>query len=235
MLRRSLSTAVMVLCLLFARQAVFAQDGDLKERTAEAPPDSLQIPAGTHVLLRMVNAVSTRQAQVGDRLYLETAYPVFESGRLLVPQGSWVMGTVTAVKRPARIKGGGELQVHFDSLTLPNGVSRSFHSDVGAIDQDGSNKLDREKGTIQSKSDKGAATATTIGSTAGGAALGTAIGAAAGHAAEGAALGAAGGLASGLVGVLLSRRPDAMLARGSTVEMVLDRPLVYAPADIPAK
>ncbi|MCX6628701.1 MAG: hypothetical protein NTW28_13860, partial [Candidatus Solibacter sp.] len=33
--------------------------------------------------------------------------------------------------------------------------------------------------------------------------------------------------AAGMMGVLLSRGPDAVLARGSTLEMVLDRPISF--------
>jgi type IV secretion system protein VirB10 len=43
----------------------------------------------------------------------------------------------------------------------------------------------------------------------------------------GAGVGAAAGAAAGLVGVMLTRGPDAVLAKGTTLEMVLDRPLVF--------
>jgi len=45
-------------------------------------------------------------------------------------------------------------------------------------------------------------------------------------------IGVAGGAAGGLIAVLATHAPDAMLARGSTVEMVLDRPLVYDPSEL---
>jgi type IV secretion system protein VirB10 len=35
-----------------------------------------------------------------------------------------------------------------------------------------------------------------------------------------------------MVGVLLSRGPDAVLARGSTLEMVLDRPISYTEREL---
>ena len=43
----------------------------------------------------------------------------------------------------------------------------------------------------------------------------------------GTGIGAAAGAAAGMIGVLLSRGPDAVLARGSTLEMVLDRPISF--------
>jgi type IV secretion system protein VirB10 len=48
----------------------------------------------------------------------------------------------------------------------------------------------------------------------------------------GVGIGAAAGAAAGLVGVLASRGPEAVLARGSTLEMVLDRPLSFDEAEL---
>jgi hypothetical protein len=203
----------------------------LKERPA-VPADAFQVEPGTHILLNMINSVSTKQAVVGDRLYLETAFPVMVNGKIVVPQGSWVTGTVTAVKRPGRVKGRGELEVRFDSLTLPNGVSRNFKGDLGALDATNGGTLDREHSQVKGPGDKAGDARTVIGATAAGAAIGTGIGAAAGHLGTGGLVGLAGGAAGGLIGVLASRGPDAMLPRGSTVEMVLDRPIVYSPAEL---
>jgi type IV secretion system protein VirB10 len=182
----------------------------------------------------MINSVSTKQSVAGDRIYLETAFPVMVNGRMVIPRGSWVTGTVTEVTRPKRgLKGNGELAVRFDSLTLPNGVTRSFRSDIGALDATNSGTLDREHGTVKGPGrDKKEAAQTIVLTTVGGASAGTAIGAATGHLGGGSAIGVAGGAAAGLITVLASRRPDAMLQRGMTVEMVLDRPIVYNPEEL---
>ena len=50
----------------------------------------------------------------------------------------------------------------------------------------------------------------------------------------GTGIGAAAGAAAGLAGVLLSRGPDTVLAQGSSVEMVLERPLVFTAGEIPS-
>jgi type IV secretion system protein VirB10 len=50
--------------------------------------------------------------------------------------------------------------------------------------------------------------------------------------ATGAGIGAAAGAAAGLIGVMMSRGPDAMLERGTTLEMVLDRDLRYLAAEL---
>lgn len=204
----------------------------LKPR-AETPPDNAyHIEPGTHILLNMINSISTRQASVGDALYLETAFPVLSNGKIVIPQGSWVKGTVTSVKRPGRIKGRGLLQVRFDSLTLPNGVTRNFRADIGSLDARSSETLNKENGKIKSAGDKKGDAETIAGTTVTGAIIGSGIGAAAGNAAKGAGVGVGAGAPAGLLGVLMSRGPDAMLTKGSTVEMVLDRPLTFTDQDL---
>jgi type IV secretion system protein VirB10 len=180
-----------------------------------------RIDAGTHILLSMVNAVSTKQAQVGDRLYLETSFPVMSGDRIVIPQGSWVTGTVTSVRRGHALKGKGELRVQFDSLTLPNGVSRNLHSDIG-------NKAPGDDGPRPERTTAGTVVETTVG----GAGIGSAIGAATGRVGTGAAVGAAAGLGAGLVAVLLTRDRDERLPKGATVELVLDHAVEYSDVEL---
>jgi hypothetical protein len=51
-----------------------------------------EIPQGTHVLLRMVNAVSTRTAREGDHVYLRTASPILVDGQFVVPAEGGAIG-----------------------------------------------------------------------------------------------------------------------------------------------
>lgn len=203
----------------------------LKQRT-DLAPGSLSVAPGTRILLSMINSVSTKQATVGDRIYLETAFPVLANGRIVVPQGSWVTGTVTEVKRPGRMRGRGELQVRFDSLTLPNGVSRDFRADLGSIDARDDQRLKREDSKISGPGDKSGDLGKVVGATTAGTVIGSGVGGAAGNLGRGAGIGGAAGAASALAGVLLTRGPDATLTKGSTVEMVLDRPLVFQDAEL---
>ena len=89
---------------------------------------------GTRIPLNLINSVSTKHSAEGDRIYLETAFPIIADGRIVIPPGSYVAGTITQVKRPGRVKGRGELYLRFDSLTLPNGVTRDFRARVGNLD-----------------------------------------------------------------------------------------------------
>jgi type IV secretion system protein VirB10 len=169
---------------------------------------------------------------VGDRVYLETAFPILADGRIVVPVGSYVIGTVTQIKKPGRVKGRGELYVRFDSLTLPNGVTRDFRARIGGMDGGSNEELDRAEGKVRSEGNK-AGDARTVGEAAGvGASVGMIAGNAAGHLGMGAGIGAAAGAAAGMAGVLLTRGPDAVLAKGSTIEMLLDRALSFKESEL---
>lgn len=188
---------------------------------------------GTKIPLSLLNSVSTKHSVEGDRVYLETVFPILSGGRIVIPTGSHVAGTVTSVKRPGRAKGRGELYVRFDSLILPNGVVRDFRARMGTMDGAASEEFDRKEGVIKSEGNKGGDVATIATGATTGAAIGSIAGAASrGSGLAGAGIGAAAGATVGLVGVLFSRGPDAVLSKGSTVEMVLDRQLQFEDSDL---
>jgi hypothetical protein len=203
-----------------------------RDAAKPANPDDLVVPTGTKVPLSMINSISTKTAADGERVYLETVFPIMVNGHVVIPPGSYVAGTVTDAKRPGRVKGRGELWIRFDSLTLPNGVTRDFRARLGSLDGTAPETLDKSEGKIKGEGDK-AGDLKTVGESAGvGATLGSLAGAAAGRPGMGAGIGAAAGATAGLIGVLVSRGPDAVLARGTTMEMVLDRPLQFSASDI---
>ena len=197
------------------------------------PPAGYTIAAGTRIPLVLLNAVGAKHSLEGDRVYLRTAYPVVVRGRIVVPPGSDVAGTLTFVKQPGRAAGRGELFIRFDSITLPNGVSRDFRARVDAVDAAANAHVDRQEGAVKGEGDKAGDARTVGGATVAGAAVGGIAGTAAGHGGMGTAVGAAAGAAAGLAKVLLSRGPDTVLAAGGSVEMVLEHPLVFASEEIP--
>ena len=211
------------------------QDSALKKgdaQTEAANPDEFVVPAGTKIPLSMINSISTKTASEGERIYLETVFPILANGRVVIPPGSYVAGTITGAKRPGRVKGKGELFVRFDSLTLPNGVTRDFRARMGSLDGTAPGKLDKSEGKVTGEGDK-AGDLKTIGTAAGaGAGAGSLGGAGLGHPIQGAGIGAAAGAAAGLMYVLLSRGPDAVLAKGTTMEMVLDRQIQYTASEV---
>jgi type IV secretion system protein VirB10 len=200
---------------------------------AEDPAASpFTVQPGTRIPLSMINSVNTKNSAEGDRVYLQTVFPILANGKIVIPPGSYVEGTVTEVKRPGRVKGKGELFLRFDSLTLPNGVTRDFRSRVGAIDGRADEKLMRTEGKIQSEGNKAGDVQTVGVAAASGASLGAIIGASSSRAGLGAGIGGAAGAAAGLMGVLLTRGPEATLPKGSTIEMLLDRPLSFSEQEI---
>jgi len=196
-----------ILPLLLAVSAI-AQEESARPglRTPEKPAVNLvALQPGTKIPLTLLNTLSSKQTAEGDRVYLETLYPVILNGRIVVPQGSYVSGTVTEVKRPGRVKGRGELFLRFDSLTLPNGVTRDFRARIGGMEGGGNNELEREEGKIKGGGSKGD-DARTIGQAAQmGTITGGIAGAASGRPITGIAGGAGAGAAAGLAGVLLAR------------------------------
>src|SRR3989454_3029609 len=184
--------------------SVWAQSAEEKEegwRKSDQSSGNYIVEPGSKVPLSLINSVSTKHSVEGDRIYLETVFPILVNGKIVIPPGSYVAGTVTQVKRPGRMKGRGEIYLRFDTLTLPNGVTRDFRARVGQLDGRATEELDRTEGKIRSEGNKGG-DARTIGEAAGaGASVGAiAGGASGGHYGMGAGIGAAAGATAGGVG-----------------------------------
>src|SRR5580698_1589647 len=207
--------------ILLAAGSLWAQD------QAVSPTAEFTVESGVKIPLSLINSVSTKHSQEGDKVYLETAFPILANGRIVIPVGSYVSGTVTEIKKPGRVKGRGEIYVRFDTLTLPNGVTRDFRSRMGSLDASSTGNLDRAEGRVESEGDKLGDTRTIAETTATGASVGSIAGAASKSIPMGLGIGAGAGAAAGLIAVLAMRGPDAVLSKGSTVEMILDRPLSF--------
>ena len=187
----------------------------LMRRETGPPPvvPDVVIHAGTHIPLTFRNNVDTRHSREGDHIYLQTAFPVAQDGRVVLPRGSFVTGIVTGIKQPGHLAKG-ELSIRFDLLTLPNGVKRDLRSRLASGDE----------GAVDGQPDRGADARKVAGEAGRGASVGVMTGGAAGHAGMGAGI---GGAAGGLASVLFSRGADASLPIGTTVDMVLDRDLRF--------
>ncbi|MGH9685192.1 MAG: hypothetical protein ACRD4S_16465 [Candidatus Acidiferrales bacterium] len=179
------------------------------------------VPTGTHIPLVLHNAISTRSARPGDPVYFETLFPVMVGGKVAIPAGSYVSGEVTDAKRPGRVKGRAELMIKLNTLILPNAYMIDLNAVPSNAGTGGAETVNNE-GKVIGDSDKASDAGTVVKDTAAGAG----IGAIAGRGAQGAGIGAGIGVVAGLATVLLSRGPEAELPRGTTVEVVLDRPIL---------
>ncbi|MBL8214380.1 MAG: hypothetical protein JNK87_26905 [Bryobacterales bacterium] len=185
-------------------------------------PESLTIPSGTRVLLRVNQLISTKIVKAGDRLYLETAVPVTAEQRVVIPRGSQVTALVKQANRGGRGGTSGELVLEFTSIILANGTQRDIQSHLSSAD---GRPFDRGQGGMRGQRSK-VEDAGTIGNTA---SAGASLGSLGGHMGTGAAAGAAAGLA----GIFAKRGPDVEIAAGSMLEMSLDRDLQYNVRELP--
>ena len=199
--------AYLALPLGFFAQSIMAED----------------IPAGTHVLLRMVNSVSTRTAKPGDQVYLTTASPVAFGGQILVPVGTYVQGTVAEAKRSGRVKGRAEIALHLDTLTFSSGKAVKIEPHVDSVDDAEAHeqKVVGNEGVVK----QGGSKLQDTGRIAILAGSGAAIGAIAERSIQGASIGAGIGGAVGVAEVLLTRGREVDLRQGATLDVVFDRPV----------
>jgi hypothetical protein len=180
----------------------------------------IEVPTGTHIPLVLHNGISTRSARPGDPVYFETLFPVMVDGKVAIPAGSYISGEVTESKRPGRVKGRGELAIKLTTMILPNSYMVNLNASPSGAGTGGGETVNNE-GKVVGDSDKASDVGTVVKTTVAGAGIGGIAGGA-----RGAGIGAGIGAVAGLGAVLLSRGPDAELPRGSTVEAVIDRPIL---------
>ena len=192
------------------------------QATAPAPasPAAIVVPTGTTLPLVLHNAITTRNAQTGDPVFLETVFPILVDQRIVIPAGSYVQGEILEAKRPGKVKGRGEVRIRLNTIIMPNGYSAKFGAIPSNAGTGGGETTDKE-GKITGDSDKAGDAGTVLKGTA----IGAGIGAVAARSATGAGVGAGAGAAVGLLAVLLTRGPEIELPRGTTLDAVLDRPL----------
>src|SRR6204780_4295344 len=114
------------------------------------------IPKNPHVLLKMVNSISTRTAQEGTQVYMRTASPISDGSKIIVPVGSYVQGTVLVAKRSGRVAGRAQLAIRLEVLTLPGGKTLKFSPHVSSVDDgDTTQKVVNDEGLVQQGSNVG--------------------------------------------------------------------------------
>jgi type IV secretion system protein VirB10 len=214
-------------------QTASSSNAETNSQPAPAsPPQSamrqVTVPAGTEVLLQLKSTIDTKNAQVGDGVYCQTAFPVTVENVIAIPGGTYVKGEIVKVERPGRVKGRAQVLFRFTSMIFPNGYTvdlpGTIHHDSGAANA----RVDDE-GKITADSQKGKDAMTVL--------KGTGIGAAGGSLATGTRAGALGGAgvgaAAGLAMVLLTRGQDLRIEAGTSLKMLTQIPLTVdvAPLD----
>jgi len=182
-----------------------------------------EIPKGTHVLLRMMNSISTRTAAEGNQVYLQTATPVAINGQIVIPPGTYVQGSVSRAKRSGRVKGRAELGLRLETMTFAGGKMLKISPRLSEVDSgETGQKVDDRESLVKQGPNVGK-DAAQIAIMAG---SGAAIGGLADRSFKGAGIGAAAGSVVGLATALLTRGNEVELRQGSTLDVVFDRDVV---------
>ena len=179
------------------------------------------VPSGTQIPLVLEQAISTKNARVGDAVYARTSFPITLNDRILIPAGTYVQGRIADVKRAGRVKGKAELLMHFTTLVFPSGYTALLPGAVENMPGSEKTHMKGDEGTVQQDSSK----AKDVGTIASTAATGAVLGGLAEQGAKGVGIGAAAGGVAGLGYALLTRGPDVVLPVGTSVQMVLQRNL----------
>ena len=185
------------------------------------------VPAGTKIPLTLKQGISTHSARVGDPVYAQTAFPIVENSRIVIPEGTFVQGTIRSIVRPGRVKGRAQLQMTFTSMIFPNGYTIVLPGAVERVPGSNDSAMKGDEGTIEQSGSKGKDAQTIATMTIPGAGIGAIA-----DGGKGAGIGAGVGGVVGLATVLLTRGPDIQLGPGASVEMVLERTIEIDKAQV---
>jgi hypothetical protein len=191
-----------------------------------AVPQTFTVPAGTKVLLSLKSAINTKTAQQGDGVYLISSFPVVGNARIMLPVGVYVQGVVDRVVRPGRVKGRAQLDLHFTTMIFPNGQVVEVPGVLNSLPGSDGPKVKGNEGTVEQAGNKGRDVGNVLKGAAIGAEGGVFGGAATGDVVKGVGYGSLAGAAAGTIYTLFTRGNDIVIPAGTSVEMVLQRPLV---------
>ncbi len=175
------------------------------------------VSSGEKFRVRMNETLSSKTARVGDRFTTTVTEPVYSNtGVIVIPTGSKVIGRVDAVK--AAKKGGdpGTISVSFNQVELPNGVRRAINGSLTDLDTKKA-KSDNE-GNASGDDRKNDKVIFIGGGAAGGAILGAAVGGG-----KGALIGGILGAGAGLLGERLTKGEDAEVKTGTEFGVYLNQ------------
>lgn len=187
-----------------AQQAEIDSSPGFFEALLDAEPEPIQVPAGTTVSVRLLDALSSHDTSPGAGFSAEVIQEVSIDGRVAIPTGSIVRGRVTEAHPAKKIGGRAILSIAFDELEIPDAETVAL---AASLTQAGKSQVARDAAIIS-------------GSTIGGAILGEAI-----DEGDGTTVGAIAGAIGGTIGALKTRGKPVVLPEGTTLHIALERPL----------
>jgi type IV secretion system protein VirB10 len=220
------SVAIFLLLSTWAfSQAVPASSGAGEPR--DGKENTLTIPAGSRIPVALKHAISTKSAREGDAVYAATTFPFVLNDKVLVPAGTYVQGRIGHVQKAGRVKGRAEVLIHFTTLIYPSGYTVMLPGSIENVPGAEKTSMKDKEGTIRQDSDTGKKVGTVASTGATGAVIGGLS-----HGGKGALIGAGVGGAAGTAIALLTRNTDVRLDAGTTLEMIIQRPVTLDPARV---
>jgi hypothetical protein len=94
------------------------------------PPRQITVPAGTALVVRLEQTVSSKQNNVGDTFTGALAQPVVINGDTVLRGGTPVTGTVVAAKGQGRFKGAGDLGISIQKVGNYSVTTSSYEKTI---------------------------------------------------------------------------------------------------------
>ena len=185
--------------------------------TMLAQEESLSLPSGTSVRMKLETPISTSTSRVGDTFSGRVTEPVMQNGQTVIPVGAAIQGQIVKLTEPRRIKGKPTIELRPDSLTMPDGQKLEFHATV--VDTPDAGTSVNDEGQIKGKGRDGKDVRNIAIGTGAGVGVGAVV-----AGGKGALIGGAIG-AGVTVAHWLSKHKSAELPAGSEIVMELNRPM----------
>ena len=180
-----------------------------------AAPAPLMLAAGTRVPATASDTISTRSAKAGDPFTATVSQDVKDAtGRVVIPAGSTVSGTITAAEPAPNPNSTGKIDLPVTNVTV-HGKSYSIDASVVAMDT-----VMKGRGVTKADAAK----------VAGGAVAGAIVGKLLGKNTKGAVIGGAAGAAAGAAAARASRDIDVVIPKGAAITIKLNAPLTVKTA-----
>jgi hypothetical protein len=177
------------------------------------------LPEKTRITLQLNNKLSTKVNSEGDEFTAYVTAPVLLGDRIVIPKGSIVSGSISRIIRPGRFKGKAVLNVLFQSIEIPGRGPLPIMASLARMDTEGHGGI-RSEGTVEGEGSEGSDIGRVVMPGIVGAGVGTLAGGG-----KGAAIGGGIGAAIGLATVFATRGKEIEVPRGSSLDILLDKPL----------
>jgi hypothetical protein len=177
--------------------------------------NGILVAQGTQLQTTLDNELDTKHSYSGEAFTLTTTVPIWVGSVAAIPAGSKIEGIVENIKRGGKLSGHAQIQLQYNTLTLPGQTPIALNGTTAAVGAAAQN-VNSNEGTVNGQ---GPNTAKHV-------ATGAAIGAVLGGIFGGGLLrGGLAGAAVGTAGVLISHKKDITLREGEQIMVRLDQPL----------